>query len=190
MLRGVKVVLRAVEPADNELIWRWLNNPDVARYWGLPGHTVSMPEIARDEEAQARRGNSRKYIVETLDGLAIGEIDYYDLEWKPRSAWVSILIGDIAYWGGGYGTDAMQTLLQYLFGELNLHRVTLTVHETNERAMRSYEKNGFVREGVMRDWAYFGGEYVNGVIMAVLAEDFLARLNETSSAASASRSSD
>jgi len=182
MLGGTKVRLRAVEPADYELIWRWLNNPEVAQYWGLPGHTVSLPEVRRDEESQASRGTSRKYIIEALDSTPIGEIDYYDLEWKPRSAWVSILIGDTAFWGGGFGTDAMRTLLRYLFAELGLHRVTLTVHETNARAIRSYEKNGFVREGLLRDWAFFNGRYVNGVIMSVLAADFARVTNSMSDA--------
>lgn len=172
MLIGEKVDLRAVEPADFELLWQWLNNPEVMRYWGRPGNTESMPEVARREQEQASRGNSRKYIVQTKDGRPIGQIDYYDLDWQARSAWVSIMIGDQNHWGGGYGSDAMRTLLRYLFRELALHRVTLTAHENNVRAIRSYEKNGFVREGVLRDWMYFDGVWNNAVIMAVLAAEF------------------
>jgi len=172
MLMGEKVNLRAVEPADFELLWRWLNVPDVMLYWGRPGNTESMPEVARREGEQATRGNSRKYIIETKDGTPIGQVDYYDLDWQARSAWVSIMIGEQEYWSGGYGTNAMRTLLRYMFEELGLHRVTLTAHETNVRAQRSYEKNGFVCEGLLRDWAYFNGHWVNGVIMSVLAPEF------------------
>jgi RimJ/RimL family protein N-acetyltransferase len=172
MLSGTLVNLRAVEPSDYVLLCRWLNQSDVMMYWGRPGNTVSLDEVVRSEQAQAARGNSQKYIVETREGHPIGQIDYYDLDWQARSTWVSILIADTAFWGGGYGTDAMRTLLNYLFRQLGLHRVTLTAHESNGRAIRSYEKNGFVREGLLRDWAYFDGRWENGVIMSVLDREF------------------
>lgn len=173
MLIGNLVRLRAVEPADYALLWRWYNDNAVMLYWGKPGNTVTLAEVAERERAQASRGNSNKYIIQTHKNVDIGQIDYYDLDWRARSAWVSIMIGDPDYWSGGYGTDAMRTLLRFLFCQLGLHRVTLTVHETNVRAQKSYSKNGFVPEGVLRDWAYFDGRWTNGIVMSVLDDDFL-----------------
>jgi RimJ/RimL family protein N-acetyltransferase len=171
-LRGDRVNLRAVETEDYQLLWRWLNDPDVMLYWGRPGNTATLLEVARDEERNAARGNSRKYIIETHDEIPIGQIDYYDLDWQARSAWVSIMIGEPKFWSGGYGTSAMRALLTYLFRQIGLHRVTLTVHESNVRAQKSYAKNGFVSEGVLRDWAYFDDRWVNGILMGVLRDDF------------------
>lgn len=174
MIKGSLVNLRAVEPEDYTLIWQWLNDPDVMVFWGHPGNTETRAEVSRREEVNSARGNSRKFIVETPDGVPIGQIDYYDLDWRARSAWTSIMIADPEYWGGGYGTDAMRTLLRYLFRQLGLHRVSLTTHATNARAIRSYGKNGFAVEGTLRDWQYFDGRWVDGILMAVLAPDFLA----------------
>lgn len=174
MLKGSLVHLRAVEPEDYRLLWLWSNDPEIMVYWGRPGNTESLAEVARLEELQAARGTSRKYIVETLDGRPIGQIDYYDLNWQARSAWTSIMIADTEYWGGGYGTDAMKTLLRYLFEQLGLHRVSLSAHVSNTRAIRSYEKNGFKPEGTMREWAFFNGRWIDGVLMSVLADDFAA----------------
>lgn len=172
MIRGTLVDLRAVEPEDIPLLTRWYNDPDVMLYWGRPGYTVSREEVERQERAQASRGNSRKYIIQTKEAQPIGQVDYYDLDWQNRSASVSIMLGEPDFWSGGYGTDAMRSLLGYLFTELDLHRVALTVHESNSRARRSYEKNGFKAEGTLRDWAYFEGSWVNGITMAVLKADF------------------
>jgi RimJ/RimL family protein N-acetyltransferase len=174
MIRGKLVCLRAVEEGDYPLLARWLNNPDVMVHWGRPGNTASREEIERSERAQAARPNSRKYMIETQDGVPIGQIDYYDLDWQNRSAWVSIMIGEPEYWSGGFGTDAMRALLDYLFRQLDLHRVALTAHESNVRAQRSYAKNGFMREGTLRDWAYFDGAWVDGVLMSVIKDEFLA----------------
>jgi RimJ/RimL family protein N-acetyltransferase len=172
MLIGTKVRLRAVERSDYPLLARWLNDADVMLYWGRPGNVASVEEVARAEEEQARRGNSRKYMIETQEGVAIGQIDYYDLDWQARSAWISIMLGEREYWSGGYGSDAMRTLLRYLFEQLALHRLVLTVHASNTRAQRSYRKNGFVEEGVLRDWAFFNGAWVDGILMSVLDSDF------------------
>lgn len=174
MIRGTRVNLRAVEPSDYLLLARWLNDPDVMVNWGRPGNTLSLQEVEQSERSQAARSNSRKYIIETSDGTPIGQIDYYDLDWQNRSAWVSIMIGEPEYWSGGYGTDAMRALLGYLFRQLDLQRVALTAHESNVRAQRSYAKNGFVAEGTLRDWAFFDGTWVNGVLMSVLKDEFLA----------------
>jgi [ribosomal protein S5]-alanine N-acetyltransferase len=172
MLTGKLVILRAVEPTDYGKLHLWLNDSEVMRFWGHPGNTQSLAEIANEDAGQAARGTSRKYIIESREGIPIGFIDYYDLDWQARSVWVSILIGDQGHWGGGFGTDAMRTLLDYLFRELGLHRVSLTVHSSNERAVKSYEKTGFVREGVLRDWAFFDGQRVDGILMSILRHEF------------------
>jgi RimJ/RimL family protein N-acetyltransferase len=179
MIQGARVKLRAVEASDYPLLAQWLNDPEVMVHWGRPGNTLSLEEVERSERSQAARPNARKYIIETNDAVPIGQIDYYDLDWQNRSAWVSIMIGMPDYWSGGYGTDAMRALLGYLFMQLDLHRVALTAHESNVRAQRSYAKTGFVLEGRLRDWAFFDGQWVNGVVMSVLKDDFL-RLQDVS----------
>lgn len=184
MLTGKLVRLRAVEPTDYELLWRWSNTSEIMQYWARPGNTESLAEVAERERAQAARSNSRKYIVETPEGQPIGQIDYYDLDWQSRSAWISIMIAEKEFWDGGYGTDAMRTLLRYLFRQLGLHRITLTVLESNIRAQRSYLKSGFVHEGILRDWKFVENRWMNGVIMSVLEGDFAKLFHEESENAS------
>jgi RimJ/RimL family protein N-acetyltransferase len=175
VIEGTLVDLRALEPEDIPILTRWLNNPNVMVYWGRPGQTLTRAEVEAQERANSARGNSRKYIIQTKEAQPIGQIDYYDLDWQNRSAWVSIMIGEPDFWSGGYGSDAMRALLRFLFSQLDLHRVALTVHESNARAQRSYAKNGFQVEGTLRDWAYFDGAWTNGIVMAVLKPDFKRR---------------
>ena len=73
----------------------------------------------------------------------------------------------------GYGTDAIHLLLNFAFKDLNLNRVYLHVFETNERALRFYEKCGFIKEGVLRQAAYIDGHYLNVLVMAILETDWL-----------------
>lgn len=85
------------------------------------------------------------FTVETLSGEHIGSCGAYS--GTLREAQVGIAIGDKSFWGKGYGTEAMNLLVDYCFHVLGLQRVYLKVLETNTRAQRSYKKCGFVRYG-------------------------------------------
>jgi RimJ/RimL family protein N-acetyltransferase len=88
-------------------------------------------------------------------------------------AWLGIGIGEPEYWGKGYGTEAVQLMLKYAFTELNLHRVSLDVLGYNQRAIRSYEKNGFVTEGMQRKIVNREGKRWDVYFMGVLREDWI-----------------
>jgi RimJ/RimL family protein N-acetyltransferase len=72
--------------------------------------------------------------------------------WSNRTAWIALAFGEEQNRGKGYGYEAMQLLLRFAFHELNLHRVQLSVFEYNIRAIKLYEKLGFVREGAQREF--------------------------------------
>jgi RimJ/RimL family protein N-acetyltransferase len=88
---------------------------------------------------------------------------------------VGIFIGEKRLWNQGYGTDAMRLLLQHGFNTLNLNRVALDVYDTNLRAVRSYEKAGFVHEGRKRQAIFKDGRYVDILQMSVLRAEWEGR---------------
>jgi len=77
--------------------------------------------------------------------------------------------------GKGWGTDVRRTLLAFGFGTLGLERVWLTVNADNDRAIRSYEKVGLQREGVMRRSFRVNGTLIDTVMMAILREEWEAQ---------------
>jgi RimJ/RimL family protein N-acetyltransferase len=107
------------------------------------------------------------FAIRTLEGeQPIGFAGLFELNWNHGDALIGIGLGKRENWGNGYGTDALQTLLRYAFTELNLRRVSLIVFDYNPRAIHSYEKCGFIKEGSVRgvlqregrrwDWHYMG----------------------------------
>jgi len=78
------------------------------------------------------------------------------------------------YLGKDYGTDAMRTLLRYLFGEMKLHRVELNTWSENKRAIRCYEKCGSHLEGTLRESVFCirDGKYYDGLIFGILDREF------------------
>jgi RimJ/RimL family protein N-acetyltransferase len=106
------------------------------------------------------------------DDRLIGFVALSHIRWNNGDAMLSISIGDRAYWGRGYGTDAVRVLLRFAFTELNLHRVTLGVFEYNERARRAYEKAGFVVEGRVRAHLQRDGRRWDNIYMGILREEW------------------
>ncbi len=113
--------------------------------------------------------------IRTLDGDRL--VGFMSLEgnmFPNGEAFVGIGLGERNYWGKGYGTDAMQVILGYAFQELNLRRVSLDTFEYNPRAVRSYEKAGFIHEGRARDFLHRESQRWDLLFMGILRDEWLA----------------
>jgi len=173
MIRGTKTRLRALEHDDLPHFVRWINDPEVRRFMAVR-YPLSMAEEEKWWEGLLERAHSHIFAIETEDGAYIGNVGLHDVERENRRAGLGIIIGHKAYWGQGYGTDAIQTMLNWAFQYVNLNRVYLTVYAYNERALRCYQKCGFHHEGTMRQARYSGGEYHDELMMGILRSEFLA----------------
>jgi RimJ/RimL family protein N-acetyltransferase len=172
MMPGEKTMLRAIEREDLPAFVRWFNDPEARQYL-----LMYMPMSPGEEEGewferQLENQDIRGFVIETVDGVHIGNCGLHDFDWKNRHALLVIAIGGKEYWGKGYGSDAVRTLLGFAFGEMNLHRVQLEVHDFNARAIRCYEKCGFQVEGRRREALFRDGYYHDILIMGILREDF------------------
>ena len=105
------------------------------------------------------------------DDEFVGTTGLYDLQWVMRSASFRVFIGDKLSWDRGIGTDCARLMLRYGFDKLNLNRIWLGVNAANERAVRAYEKAGFVREGLLRQEQFRNARYYDVVRMAVLRDE-------------------
>ncbi|MCC7209609.1 MAG: GNAT family N-acetyltransferase [Anaerolineae bacterium] len=114
------------------------------------------------------------FALRTLaDDALIGALDL-EVDWPNQVCWLGISIGEPAYRGKGYGTDAMELALNYAFYELNLYRVSLSVFSYNPRAIHVYEKVGFKHEGRMRSVLFRDGQRHDMLFMGVLRPEWLA----------------
>jgi RimJ/RimL family protein N-acetyltransferase len=108
----------------------------------------------------------------------IGNSGVFGIEWVNRCGELGIMIGDKSEWNKGYGTEAMTLLQRHAFETLNLNRVFLKVYADNVRAIRAYEKAGFVQEGRLRSAVFKHGEYDDVILMSVLRSEWMARKKE------------
>ena len=142
---GEKVRVREKRVKDIQNEYSWRVDPELSRLDATKPMTMSYEDFFRysKEEMQFPNYRSKRLAVETLEGVHIGNIMYYDLNMQNRQAEVGIMIGDKDYWSNGYGTDTVNTLLRHLFTILELDRVYLHTLSWNYRAQASFAKSGF-----------------------------------------------
>jgi diamine N-acetyltransferase len=177
-LVGQRLYLRPLEQDDLPHLRKWSNDPEVRR---LTGEVSPMSRAGADEFLQrvGRDKNRVWFVVVLKEGdRVIGEAGLLRMFHPWRTTDLTIIIGEKDAWSKGYGTEAIQLLLDYAFGYLNFHRVAIGVIGFNEAALRFYEKVGFRREGVQRDGYYYDHAYHDFVMMSILEDEFRALREE------------
>jgi RimJ/RimL family protein N-acetyltransferase len=94
------------------------------------------------------------------------------IEWAHGTSHLRLYIGDTAERGKGYDTEALRLVLRYVFEELNLHRVSVSVAGYNEGAIRFFERAGFVTEVQRRQAIHRNGRRWDLLVMGLLREEF------------------
>ncbi|AVR00352.1 hypothetical protein OBCHQ24_15525 [Oceanobacillus iheyensis] len=171
MIIGELVNIRALDRTDSKTILDWVNNPEL-KY--LTGTVYPISEIEHEkwfENKLMEKVNKAFGIEDKNTRDLIGVIGFTNTDLINRSTELYVYIGDNNYWGKGLGTDAVKSIVKFTFDELNLHRISLVVFSYNTRAIKAYEKVGFIKEGIMRDGVYKAGKYHDKVIMAIIKEE-------------------
>jgi RimJ/RimL family protein N-acetyltransferase len=176
VLSGERVRLRPPTELDLPLFVRWFNDSEVSYWLSLS----EVPEVTLEWEREwyeETRGDPAKVVwcIESEEGQPIGNLGLQAIDETHGRATLGIAICEKAFWSRGYGTEAIRQVLRYAFAELGLRRVDLQVDEDNLRAIRCYEKCGFVREGLLRAYRLRRGQPVDLVAMAILREDWEAQ---------------
>ncbi len=155
----------------------WVNDTDSRHLSGGIAYPISL--AAEEEFLRNRMHTSWEdglfLAIEAKDGPAprlIGSIELRAFSPEARRCEMGMLIGDRAYRGRGYGTEAVRLACRFAFQEMGLERVHLQTFDFNTRAIRAYQKVGFVEEGRLRRHAYLGGHYYDVVAMGLLREEF------------------
>jgi len=174
MIRGERVFLRPAERSDIPSFVEWLTDAETTSFLLARAPISVALEEGWFERMLGGQGKEGYHFVMCLleDGRSIGIISLFDLDYVNGKAGMGIVIGEKSLWGKGYGTDGLNALLDFGFGELRLERIWLEVDDFNARAQRSYEKCGFKLEGTERHAMYRAGRHHDLYLMSMLRADW------------------
>ncbi len=174
MLKGGKVGLRARHDDDIPILQTELYDDVVnhSRADGRPWRPITPgskeSHLVVDDKEQ---GYAPFSVVELDGGTLIGTAALWGIDNHHRSAHLGLGLRPSAR-GKGYGTDVVAVLCHYGFVVRGLQRLALETLSDNAAMLRSAERNGFVREGVLRSSAWVMGEFLDEVLLGLLAQDW------------------
>ena len=178
MLRGERVKLGPIKREYIEFFLKWFNDPEITQYLVQYRPMTRMMEEEWMENLKNRKDNIHLSIVIPHDDGSeklIGNCGLHNIDWKNRVAEAGIVIGEKEYQSKGFGTEAMELLLDYGFKTVNLNRIELYTYAFNVRALKSYKKVGFIEEGRKRQFIWSNGRYHDAIMMGILAEEWSER---------------
>lgn len=180
-LTGARVVLRPFEEADFPAIRRALQDPETARLTGSaqPTWDEVFEKRMRDwyETRNLQTDRLDLAVVDRASGAWAGEVVFNEVDDRNAACNFRVLLGPDAR-DRGLGSEAVRLFVGYGFEQLALHRIALQVYAFNPRARRVYEKVGFVAEGVLRDAIRTGPGWADATVMAMLARDWAAQVQQ------------
>ncbi len=174
ILPGERVYLRSPERTDIPIFVRWFNDAELTATLEMRAPMSVPMEEAWFETMVKSQGIDNYHFTICLraDDRPIGTCNLFQVDKVNGSAGIGISIGERSLWDQGLGTEAMLALLDFGFGMVRLERLWLDVYDFNERARRSYEKCGFVLEGVQRRAIFKQGRFIDVHLMSILRDEW------------------
>jgi len=175
-LSGPNIGLRALEPEDIDLLYKWENDPSI---WHLGDNHAPFSLYILSQYLQ----NSTLDIFETRQlrmviqlnsnpNHSVGFIDLFEFDPLHRRAGIGILIGEQSDRKKGYAAEAAGLLLDYCFTVLLLHQIWCGVPASNKPSIQLFTKLGFVSSGIRKSWINTAKGFEDEVFFQLLVDDW------------------
>jgi diamine N-acetyltransferase len=174
VLEGEKVVLRAVEPADIDLLMQWENDRS---HWEITGTIAPYSRsILEDYIRHAhldiyKTGQQRLMMESRICGSTVGTIDLFDFDPFHQRAGIGILIGDPEKRNNGIGREALALVKEYCFKFLGIKTLFCNILEENHPSLQLFEKEGFKVTGKKLAWVRSGDEFKDEYFLQLLKDE-------------------
>ena len=170
-LENKKIKLRAPEPEDLDVLYKWENDTEL---WSLGGTLAPYSRYDLKQyilsEKDIYETKQLRFIIENIaDKKAVGTIDLYDFDPHNQRAAVGIMV-DSAYQGNGLATEALNLLCEYAFSFLKLHQLFAYVPVKNESSKKIFDNCGFKDRGLLSDWIQAADGYEDVQIVSLISD--------------------
>lgn len=170
-IEGTEIGLREVRREDLSEFLRIRNNYNIAKYF----RTVKPLTEWNQEQYWVNVINNPSHIVFTVveknTMKLIGEIRASNIDIN-NLAEIGIVI-DNKYRKQGYASEALKLFLEFIFGRTHINRIEAKIAVDNKNSIRFFEKNGFIKEGILREATYYDFKYKDVILMSVLKSGFV-----------------
>lgn len=169
-LTGENIYLRALEPEDLDFI---LEVENTEENWEIsatrtPYSKLLIKKYLQNSFRDIYEVKQLRLMICNLDHNPVGLIDVFDLEPKDRRAALGILITKKELRGKGIGSEVLNLICQYCFTHLGLHQVYANVTADNVVSSKLFEKMGFIKAGIKKDWIFAEGKFKDEILYQLI----------------------
>lgn len=172
MIEGKQVRLRALEPEDIDFLYKLENNQDLWEYTNTqtPYSRYVLKEYLKNSLRDIYEVKQLRLAIMKVSGEAIGLIDLFDFDPYHRRAGLGVIISTEKERGNGFAAEAVDLFCSYAFKNLGLHQIYANIDEENTKSISLFEKSGFKKVGIKKDWNYFNGKYKNELLYQLIQD--------------------
>jgi [ribosomal protein S5]-alanine N-acetyltransferase len=175
-LESDELVLKKIEVSNLEDVFAIYSNDRVFNYCGIiPKHNiVTVKSMIGHFERDYNKKTRIKWgiFLKEDPNKLVGIIEAIDFNQKVDMVTIGYFLAE-AFWGKGIATQAVSVLVKFLFEVVNINRIQAEVMPLNEISKRVLLKNGFIKEGTLRQANLWSGKgIVDLEIYGLLKEDY------------------
>jgi RimJ/RimL family protein N-acetyltransferase len=172
-IKGENITLRAIETDDLRQLQSWANDPDIQYMLGGWHFPTNMNDQQNWYNSLSCSSNNQRFMIVNEENTVIGMSNLVNINFKDGNAEHGLLL-DEKYRGRGYGYKVVLATMNYAFNELRLNRLETTIIANNAASMHLFlDKCGWRQEGVLRNWYFRQGKFIDKIYLGILKEEFL-----------------
>ena len=170
------VRLRALEKKDIDTLYDWENDREL---WNVscttsPFSRYVLEQYIENSHLDIYSNGQLRFMIETTakNSVTVGMVDLYGFEPFHMRAGVGIMIHRSSR-QKGYATEALDLLLEYAFGFLNLKQLFCEIAENNLTSITLFTKKGFTNTGIRKEWVRMGNRWLDAHFLQLINKDYL-----------------
>ncbi len=176
---GKRIQFRQIKEADAEIIQQWFNHPTVRGKFYLdnsinPWLDVTLAQIKKILDKWSKAEDETNVIIESLEEKNPIGLASWNWHWDTHSPDFNLFIAP-DFQGKGYGSEALQLILGYLFTSTPAHVVSIWIYELDTDRITFFTKEGFQNQGMMRRAQRFENKDVGYVVFDLLKREWESR---------------
>jgi diamine N-acetyltransferase len=171
VLKGIHCYLRGLEPEDLEFLFSTENNES---FWEIsntqtPYTKYILRKYIENSHQDIYEAKQFRFVICNNEDVPIGMIDLFNFNPQHHRVGLGLLIIEEQQ-GKGYGQEALEILINYVFSHLKVHQIYANIMGDNQTSIKLFEKFGFKRAGIKRDWIHSDASYKDELLYQLIKE--------------------
>lgn len=174
VLETERLILRQVTKDDAESMFVYMSDEEVMKHYGMEPFRIAddaLDEISWYQSIFEKKTGIRWGITLKGQGKVIGSCGFLNIVQQHYRTEIGYELSR-AYWGEGIASEALAAIIQYGFEQMNLQRIQALIDPPNASSIKLVERNGFMKEGLLRNYEFACGKFDDLLLYALLKQDF------------------